>query len=145
MTGISSVLVVDASVILKFAFRSAPGEHDTVKAEALLKGWLKGDYEIILPKLWSFEVGNVLGMKNPRLASEIMELLLEYRFSEVEMSPEICSRTFDIMEKFKTTFYDSVYHAISILNAAIFVTADSEYFKKVHRIGKIMLLKDFPL
>jgi len=145
MTGISRVLVIDASVILKIAFRSAPGEQDTVKAEALLQGWLDGNYEIILPKLWTFEIGNVLGMKNPRLASEIMELLLDYRFSEVEISPDICRQTFDIMEKCKTTFYDAVYHAIAILNAGVFVTADSEYYKKTRRIGKIMLLKDFPL
>jgi len=140
---VSNILVPDASVIVKLAFRSPPKEKDLVNAEAILQGWFDGKHEILLPKLWGFEVGNVLGMKNPRLAGEIMNIFLGYRFNEIELNTDICKQTFDIMSKCKVTFYDAVYHVIAIAHGGVFITADVQYYRKASKIGTIIMLKDF--
>ena len=71
------IIIPDASVILKWAFHS-PEEQDLDKAMDILNLWLEGKVEMILPKLWAFEVGNVLALKNPQYAQEIMKVFIEY-------------------------------------------------------------------
>ena len=108
------IIVTDASVILKWVFRS-PDEQDRDKALALLNFWLAGKGEIVLPKLWACEVGNVLSLKNPQFAQDIMGLLIDYRFSEHETTAELCRETLKIAKQYRVTFYDAVYHAVALL------------------------------
>jgi len=49
----------DASVILKWVLGDK-AEADQKKAMALLTGWVEGTWEIFVPVLWQFEVGNFL-------------------------------------------------------------------------------------
>ncbi len=137
------VIVPDASVILKWAFNAVPDEHDSAKAEILLEGWVAGEYEILLPGLWVFEVANVLGMKVPEMAGSLMEVFIDYRFPSVEITQTLCVKTFEIMKRCGATFYDAVYHALAIKHKGLLVTADEAYYKKVKGSGHIMLLKDF--
>lgn len=134
--------VPDASVLLKWAFTS-PGEEDSDKALDFLHAWLEGRIDIHLPQLWCFEVGNVVMMKNPEAASEIMTIFLGYQFNEVRNSTELCTQTFSLMKKHKVTFYDAVYHAAAILTNGILITADEAYCKKAGNSGHVMRLKDW--
>jgi len=136
------IIVPDASVLLKWAFRS-PDESDKDNAIALLNAWLDGKVDIILPKLWSFEVGNVLMLKNIDIAIEIMEIFMGYNFMEYDMTIELCKETFKLMQKYKVTFYDAVYHAVAILQKGILLTADESYWKKVRDAKHIVRLKDW--
>lgn len=128
------ITVLDASVILKWAFNT-PEENYRDSALELLHAWLNGKIEILLPKLWSFEVGNVLGLKNPKMAAEIMDIFWGYDFTEIEITPKLYREAFQLMKKYKVTFYDSVYHAVAILKKGTLVTADEVYFKKVKEHG----------
>ena len=85
------IIVPDASVILKWVFHS-PDEQSRDKALDILNFWLAGKGEMILPKLWAFEVGNVLGLKNPQFAQEIMEIFIGYRFPEYEQPQRFAER-----------------------------------------------------
>ncbi|MFZ5906230.1 MAG: type II toxin-antitoxin system VapC family toxin [Nitrospirota bacterium] len=136
------IYVPDASVILKWAFRS-PDEEDSDRALDFLHAWLEGRIDIHLPLLWSFEVGNVMMMKNPEAASEIMTILLGYQFSEFQTSVELCTLTFSLMKKHRVTFYDSVYHAVAILTNGKLITADEAYCKKVNDQRHVMRLKEW--
>ena len=136
------IIVPDASVLLKWAFRS-PDESDKDNAIAFLNAWLDGKVDIILPKLWSFEVGNVLMLKNIDMAIEIMEIFMGYNFMEYDMTIELCKETFKLMQKYKVTFYDAVYHAVAILHKGILLTADESYWKKVRDAKHIVRLKDW--
>ena len=138
------VLVPDASVILKWAFQS-PDEQDRDKALDLLDLWLSEKGEIILPKLWAFEVGNVLGLKNPRSAQEIMEILVDYRFPEHETSVELCRETFKLMKQYRVTFYDGVYHAVALLNKGTLITTDKAYYHKAVKAGHVTMLENFSI
>lgn len=141
MTAIKNI-VPDASVILKWVFKS-PEEKHTDQALHVLDDWVEGHINLIAPALWCFEVGNILGLKSAKLASETMALLLEYRFEEQVMTAEICRQIFSIMVACKVTFYDAAYHAVALNRGATLLTADEAYVRKTNQIGHIMELKDW--
>ena len=85
------IFVPDASVILKWVLRD---EEDHDYAFALLKGWINQEHEFILPSLWLYEVGNVLGMKRPKDAERILDILLDYEFMEYHITKEITTIAF---------------------------------------------------
>lgn len=138
------IIVPDASVILKWAFHS-PDEQGRDKALDILNFWLAGKGEIILPGLWPFEVGNVLGLKNPQFAQEIMEIFIGYRFPEYEMTAELCRETFKLMKQFRVTFYDGVYHAVALLKKGTMITTDKAYYRKAVKAGNLVMLEDFSM
>ena len=135
-------VVPDASVILKWVFK-APGEDYAEKALFLLEQWVEGRISIIVPALWCFEVGNILGLKSAKLAPETMALLLDYNFEEQEMTAEICRLAFSIMDDCRVTFYDAVYHAVALNRSATFLTADKAYVNKASHFGQVMLIKEW--
>jgi predicted nucleic acid-binding protein len=136
------IIVPDASVLLKWAFHS-PHESDRDHALVFLEAWLQGEVEIVLPGLWSYEVGNVLMMKNPELAPELMEIFIGYNFSELNTTVELCRETFRLMKKYRITFYDAVYHAAAILRNGSLLTADESYWRKVKSEKNVIRLKDW--
>jgi len=134
--------VPDASVILKWAFQS-PDEQDGDKAIELLERWLAGSCSFMLPSLWVYECGNVLGLKAPDAATEIMNIFLGYRFDECPVTATIATATLEVMRDYKVTFYDAVYHVVALQTHATLVTADTAYYKKTKTLGHIIMLEDF--
>jgi predicted nucleic acid-binding protein len=139
---VKEIIVPDASVILKWAF-DTPDESYKDKAVSFLNAWIDGKCEIALPKLWSYEVGNVLMMKMPEHAQEVMEIFLGYDFMEYDMSLELCKETFRLMQRYSVTFYDAVYHAVAFLQKGKLLTADESYCKKVRDMKNVMNLRDW--
>jgi predicted nucleic acid-binding protein len=138
------VIVPDASVILKWAFHS-PEEQYLDKALDILNLCREGKVEIILPRLWAFEVGNVLALKNPQYAQEIMEILIGYRFPEHETTMELCRETFKLIRQYRITFYDAVYHGVALLKKGMMITMDRAYYRKAAKAGNVVMLEDFRL
>ncbi len=138
----TETIVPDASVLLKWAFNS-PDEGDRDNAILLLNAWIDGKVEIVLPKLWSFEVGNVVMLKNPNMAQEIMEIFIGYSFTELDMTQELCRETLGLMRKYHVSFYDAVYHAVAILKKGILLTADEAYCRNIRGIKNVVRLKDW--
>ena len=134
------LLVPDASVILKWVLQT--DEADTEKALSLLSSWVAGEVEILLPSLWVYEVGNIVGRKNPQRSGEIMTLLLGYRFPEAKTDAPLVAATLEIMRTCNVTFYDAAYHAVAISAGGSFVTADEVYFRKGEGLGHVVLLGD---
>lgn len=58
------IVIPDASVILKWVLEKddEPGYAQALKLQDAI---LADDVEIRVPTLWRYEVGNVLGLKNP--------------------------------------------------------------------------------
>lgn len=139
----SNIFVPDASVLLKWALKG-PNENDTASAAKLLDGWTEGKFDIVLPKLWAYEVGNVLWVRNPSQAEELMEIFIGYTFHEVDLSPAISRRTYSLTRKFRVSFYDAVYHAVALMHEGILITADTDYHRRAAGIGQIHLLRNFP-
>ena len=139
----ASVVVPDASVLLKWVLES-PDEPDRDRALNLRAAWLSGSCEIVVPSLWFFEVGNIVGMKQPSGAAQLMQKLTSYHFEE-EPDHAIYEKAFELMKRFKVTFYDAAYHAVAINHAGTFLSADEVYVRKTARAGHIQVLKDWSL
>jgi predicted nucleic acid-binding protein len=135
------VIVPDASVLLKWSLDSHD-EKDQEKALAIRHGWLAGRHRIILPSIWAYEVGNIIGRKQAGLARELLEIYVGYQFEE-ERAADLFERILDIMNAIDVTFYDAAYHSVALKYGGTFVSADDKYVRKALSIGHVMALKDW--
>lgn len=139
------IIVPDASVILKWVLEKGEGE-EVSNALKLQNAFIAGEIKLQVPTLWQYEVGNVLGMKQPELAGELMKALLEYGLPEASLTPDYCQAVLKLMQEIKAaTFYDSCYHVLAIQKMGVYLTADKEYVKKASRRGHIILLSEWEI
>ena len=132
------VVVPDASVLLKWALRSDEEPHRD-RALALKTAWLDGQCEVVVPTLWVYEVGNVLGLKEPKAADQLLAAMLDLGMAEV--APAAHQPTiFRLMRDHRVTFYDAAYHALAIDRDATMLTADAKYVQKAGRAGHVQPL-----
>ena len=137
------IIVPDASVILKSVLEKA-SEPDQVQARWLQEAILTDQVTITLPALWRFEVGNVLGLKQPKLAHELFSVLIAYDFDEVYLGKGYAVEVLEHMREVKgVTFYDSAYHVLAIRMKGLYLTADHAYVQKAKRKGHVTLLSEW--
>ena len=137
------IVVADASVILKWVLEreDEPG-HD--QAMRLQEALLAEEIEIRVPTLWRYEVGNVLGMKKPKIATELMSALLAYEFDEVSLSTDYALEVLAHMRDVPgVTFYDSAYHVLALRTNGVYLTADMTYLKRAERKGRVEFLNEW--
>jgi len=132
------VFVPDASVLLKWILRS-DDEADRDRALQLKAAWLEDTCELVVPTLWVFEVGNILGLKHPGTANSLLQAMLDLGIRE-EAPHGYAAGIFNLMRKHGVTFYDAAYHALAVRHRGTMVTADRVYLKKAARAGHITLL-----
>jgi predicted nucleic acid-binding protein len=137
------IIVPDASVILKWVLKM--DEEHVEKALALLSSWVAGETDIVVPSLWVYEVGNIVGRRNAERAEEIMALLLDYRFPEARSDAGHLMASLDLMRRHAVTFYDASYHAVALKAGGTFVTADEAYVRRAGEAGQVVSLKDFAI
>ena len=137
------IVVPDASVILMWVLKM--DEDHAEKALALLSSWVAGETAIVLPSLWVYEVGNIVGRKNAEKAGEIMALLLDYRFPEARTDAGHLLTSLDLMRRHAVTFYDASYHAVALKAGGTFVTADDAYVRRAGDAGHVVSLKDLAI
>jgi predicted nucleic acid-binding protein len=137
------IVVLDASVILKWVLEreDEPGHDQAMKLQEAL---LAEEIEIRMPTLWRYEVGNVLGMKKPKIAMELMSALLAYEFDEVPLSTDYALAVLAHMRDVPgVTFYDSAYHVLALRTKGLYLTADLTYLKRAERKGRVGLLDEW--
>ncbi len=137
------VIVPDASVLIKWSFNTGD-EDDRERAIAIRQMWIDGLHRIILPSLWIYEVGNILGRKQPGLARELLDVYAGYQFEE-ECASGFFGQALEIMSACKVTFYDAAYHSVALKHGGVFVTADRLYVRRAVSFGHVMLLEEWPL
>ena len=131
------IVVPDASVILKWVLERED-EPDHSQALKLQEALLAEEIEVRMPTLWRYEVGNVLGLKKPRMATELMSALLAYEFEEVPLRTEYVLDVLAHMQDLSgVTFYDSAYHVLALRTKGLYVTADRVYVKRAKRKGHV--------
>jgi len=137
------IIVPDASVILKWVLEkeAEPGYR---QASMLQEALLAEEIEIRVPTLWRYEVGNVLGLKKPSLATELMGALLAYEFDEVPLKNEYALDVLQHMGEVPgVTFYDAAYHVLALRTNGLYLTADTAYVKRAKRKGHVSLLSEW--
>lgn len=137
------IVVPDASVILKWVLQKEK-EPDFPQALRLQEVFLAEGIEIRVPTLWRYEIGNVLGLKQPRIATELMSALLAYELEEVPLRTDYALAVLEHMQDVKgVTFYDSAYHVLALRTKGMYLTADTAYVKRAKRKGHVALLADW--
>ena len=137
------IVVPDASVLLKWVLQKEK-EPDQRQAMALQQAFLNETVEVRLPTLWRYEVGNVLGLKSPALAIDLMSTLLAYEFEEVPLRSEYALAVLEHMQHLeRVTFYDSAYHVLAIRTKGTYLTADDAYVSRAKQRGHIELLRNW--
>ena len=132
------LFVPDASIILAFFLQE---QEKGEKAKEFFLEVRSGDYSIILPSIWFYEVGNKLGRSESVEARKYRDLLCFYRehfFPTIETDESVTTLAFNLMGKYPSiSFYDAIYHALAINLKAIFLTADKRYFALTKKEGSI--------
>lgn len=139
------IIVVDASVALKWFFQSREDEVDGDLALAILAGIDEGRIHMLQPPHFIAEVTAVLAREKPEEAQDdLFDLLaIESRFAE---EPEIYATAIDLAIRCRHHLFDTLYHAVALNSpSATLVTADRRYYEKAAGFGRITLLPDFKL
>lgn len=138
-----SLLVPDASILLKWILKSSD-EEDAERALELKSAWLAEACQLLVPSLWFYEVGNVVGQKRPDDAVAMMAAMTGLELPEAAPSMFL-SEALRLMKGCRVTFYDAAYHATAIVAAGTFITADTAYVRKAGGEGCVVALRDWRL
>jgi predicted nucleic acid-binding protein len=135
------LVVPDASVLLKWILRSED-EEPRDRALELKAAWLTGACEIVVPTLWVFEVGNVLGLKQAAQAFTLLQAMMDLQMPE-ETPAAYTADIFRLMRDHRVTCYDAAYHALAVRHGGTMVTADRRYVSKAGRAGHVQVIDDW--
>ena len=137
------IVVLDASVILKWLLEDPARESDTEKASALIQSVVSGRQEILQPVHWLAEVAAVAARLVPQTAVGDVEMLAAFEFPTTD-SPTVIRRATSLAIKTKHHLFDTLYHAVALEHEdALLVTADERYYGKAEGYGTIRTLHDW--
>jgi len=141
--------VLDANVFLEYIF----GRKLQNIAKKLISQAITGEIEIIIPSLALDEISEVLcGNMNDLdkvtthlhyleklIYEEILKIIIpttKIRIYAMKMARQGHKKSG------YPQFSDCLYHALALLNDAVFITNDKRHFAKVKKFGHIQLLSD---
>ncbi len=134
------IVVLDASVILKWLLEDPAREPDTEKAFALVESVVSGRLEILQPVHWLAEVAAVAARLVPQTAIGDVEMLAAFEFPTTD-SPAVIRRATSLAIETNQHLFDTLYHAVALEHEdALLVTADERYYRKAEGYGTIRAL-----
>jgi predicted nucleic acid-binding protein len=137
------IVVLDASVILKWLLEDPSREPDTEKAFALVEYVVSGRLEILQPAHWLAEVAAVAARLVPQSAVGDVEMLAAFEFPTTD-SPIVIRRATNLAIETSHHLFDTLYHAVALEHEdARLVTADERYYGKAEGYGAIRALHDW--
>lgn len=137
------IVVLDASVVLKWLLEDPAREADTEKALALVESVVRGRFEVLQPVHWLAEVAAVLARLAPQTALGDVEMLAALEFPTTD-EPSIIRRATSLAIETNHHLFDALYHAVALEHEdALLVTADERYHGKAERYGRIAALRDW--
>lgn len=140
-----TTLVLDASVVVKWALADPEAEPHTDRAVRALEAIRGGRVGVLEPPHWLAEVAAVLCRLAPRRAREVVELLQAMELP-VSDHPDVYGRACDLSVQLGQHVFDTLYHAVALSEAdAVLVTADERYYRRAMRAGCIARLAELPL
>ena len=137
------IVVLDASVVLKWLLEDPAREPDTEKALAIIESVVRGGLEILQPVHWLAEVAAVAAGLTPQTAVRDVEMLAALEFPTTD-DPNVMRRATNLAVETNHHLFDTLYHAVALENEdALLVTADDRYYMKAGRYGMIAALRDW--
>jgi predicted nucleic acid-binding protein len=137
------IVVLDASVILKWLLEDAIREPDTENAFALVESVVSGRLEILQPVHWLAEVAAVAARLVPQTAIGDVEMLAAFEFPTTDC-PAVIRRATSLAIETNHHLFDTLYHAVALEHEdALLVTADERYYGKAEGYGTIRALHNW--
>ncbi len=137
------IVVLDASVVLKWLLEDPAREPDTEKAFALIESVVSGRLEILQPVHWLVEVAAVAARLVPQTAVADVEMLAAFEFPTTD-NPTVIRRATSLAIETNHHLFDTLYHAVALEHGdALLVTADERYYEKARNYGTITALRDW--
>lgn len=132
-------LVADASVVVKWVLPDLDQEPHADRALALLDEVKAGHVDLLQPPHWMVEVAAVLTRIRPEIVDDVVDLLSAFKV-QVVTEPAIYKRASRIAHDLGKHLFDSLYHAVALEYGAVLVSADSNYYRKARRLGRLIPL-----
>ncbi len=137
------IVVLDASVVLKWVLEDPARELDTERASAIIQAVVSGGLEILQPVHWLAEVAAVAARLTLRTAVRGVEMLAALQ-SPTADDPNVMRRATTLAIEADQHLFDTLYHAVALEHEhALLVTADDRYYLKAERYGTIVALRDW--
>jgi len=124
------VIIPDASLILKWVLDPKDEPHHE-EAARLLDLWKQGKVEFVVPTLWVYEVGNILALKRPLDAKDLLVGLIDLGLPEVRLDGPLAARAIELALTFRSTCYDTSYLALAEARSGILVTAYDRFVRRL--------------
>ena len=135
--------VIDANVAIKWFLPLSPEVDHLIQAMQILNLFMGGKIACFQPPHFITEVLGVLTRLRPEIAEANLTDLLNLDFQRVE-TEQIYATACSLSIQLKQHLFDTLYHASALeINGAIFITADTAYYRKAKHLGRILLLQNF--
>ena len=140
ITNKTKKFTIDNSVFAKLFLQ----EQDSDKTTALFCYINENLCEIIAPELLKYELANVVKLKKLdfHYVFSIFKEQEALGMQILEVDDVTLQKAYQIAHKNNASIYDSIYHAMAILNNSVFITADKEHFDKTSHLGHIEFLQN---
>lgn len=134
------VVVVDASVAVKWFIPVAPEEPDTDLALDLLKAYRNDLIELLEPPIWQAEVAAVLARLVPDVAEQLVWRHLSFDHTEAS-GAKVYLKAVQLAVSLRHHLFDTFYHAAALTHpSAVLITADEKYLRTARPLGRILPL-----
>jgi predicted nucleic acid-binding protein len=139
------ILVLDASVALKWFFQDRENEAHSRQALAILRALDAGRVHLREPPHFLAEMAAVLAREKPQGALDDLANLQALDW-QVTAEPDIHATAVEISVRLDHHLFDTLYHATALHElGAVLVTADERYYRKAEAIGQVTLLSGLEL
>ena len=129
------ILVLDASVVLKWLFDDPDSEPLTQEATELVENAIN-EHQVLQPVHWLVEVAAVLARKPPKTAEHSIKLLDALGWETVN-TPEVMNRACRLSVELDHHLFDTLYHAVALDREALLLTGDQRYLMKAQSLGRV--------
>lgn len=137
------IVVLDASVIIKWLLKDPKREAGTEKATRLMEAVANSALDALQPPHWLGEVGAVLARESPSTAADDVTMLCALELPVAD-DPLVLRRATELAIDLRQHLFDTWYHAIALATPdAILITADSRYLGAARKKGRIADLMDW--
>jgi predicted nucleic acid-binding protein len=138
-----SLIVADASVVLKWLVPERREEPDTEQALAMFEEIRSGRSRLLEPPHWLAETSAVLARVSAANAEEKIAALHAMRVPVLETVAAYATACRLAME-LQHHLFDTLYHAVALeADGATLITADERYYRKAEPRGRILRLADY--
>jgi predicted nucleic acid-binding protein len=135
------VIVVDASIAIKWFVFESPDEGDTDEALELLRAYRDDRIDFYQPPIWRAEVLAVLARIVPDKVDQYTWKLLAFDHTEAAGS-SVYLKAVQLSIQLNHHLFDTIYHAAALTHpSATMITADEKYRIKAESLGRVLSLK----